>query len=357
MESISPKIKKIGILTGGGDCPGLNAVIRAVVLSCAKQGVECIGFVDGFEGLYKNEFVPLECTKVGELLSIGGTVLGTTNCGHFACTPLDKDVTDISKKHFDANGLDCLVCVGGDGTMSIAYFLSQNGIPIVGVPKTIDNDLMFTDQTFGFDSAVSIVTESLDRLHTTAASHHRIIVVEVMGRNSGWIALHSGVAGRASGILIPEVEWNWNSLASQIKKSSCSSNYSIIVVAEGAKIPEEGQVLLSSGKKRLGGVGSIIAKQLTLMIPTMETRMVVLGHVQRGGSPTSFDRILATKFGDMAGFLASTADFGKMAALKGQTIEAITITGEVGLQRKVEKDNQLLITARNTGIFFGDEEC
>lgn len=362
--SNQPVHNQIGILTGGGDCPGLNAVIRAVVLSAAKRGVKCIGFLDGFEGLYNLVTVDLECDDVCGLLAVGGTILGTTNAGHYARIPLEEDVVKRSKENFDKLKLDCVVCIGGDGTMSIAHHLSTFGIPIVGVPKTIDNDLRYTDQTFGFDSAVQIVTESLDRLHTTAASHHRILVVEVMGRNSGFIALHSGVAGRATAILIPEIEWNWNSLASQISKKArkCElerrdkkqiyGNYSIIVVAEGAKIPQEGQKVIEG--KRLGGIGQVVGETLGQMVG-METRVVVLGHVQRGGSPSSFDRILSTKFGSMAGLLAATGDYGKMVALKGQNIVTVDVTGDVQLQRKVEADDQLLLTARDTGIIFGDE--
>eukprot|EP01126_Amoeba_proteus_P067250 TRINITY_DN9891_c0_g1_i1.p1 TRINITY_DN9891_c0_g1~~TRINITY_DN9891_c0_g1_i1.p1 ORF type:complete len:344 (-),score=36.56 TRINITY_DN9891_c0_g1_i1:373-1404(-) len=338
--------KKIGILTGGGDCPGLNAVIRAVCLTASNYGFQTIGLEDGFEGLYAMKTFELNCSSVSGILHIGGTILGTSNIGNFNI-PLNEEVRQKTVENYFKLGLSCVVCVGGDGTMTIAHELSKYGVKVVGVPKTIDNDLGNTDQTFGFDSAVHIVTEALDRLHTTAASHHRCLVVEVMGRNAGWIALHSGVAGRATVILLPEVEWTWESVCNAIH-----AKYSIVVVAEGAKLPKGTQV---SCGDRLGGIGNIVACEITKR-SGVQTRPIVLGHVQRGGSPTSFDRILATKYGTKAAQLACEGDYGKMASLKGTQIVSVPITAEMQIQRLVDvKTDQLVEAARLTGVSFGND--
>eukprot|EP01127_Copromyxa_protea_P011813 TRINITY_DN3005_c0_g1_i1.p1 TRINITY_DN3005_c0_g1~~TRINITY_DN3005_c0_g1_i1.p1 ORF type:complete len:352 (-),score=68.92 TRINITY_DN3005_c0_g1_i1:87-1142(-) len=344
--------KRLGVLTGGGDCPGLNAVIRAVCITAHSYGFTTVGFHDGFEGLYSLETIELENNSVRDILNIGGTILGTSNIGHFVL-PLNEEVIKQAKANYDKLGLACLVCVGGDGTMSIAYELSLHGMNVVGVPKTIDNDLKSTDQTFGFDSAVHIVTEALDRLHSTACSHHRCMVVEVMGRNAGWIALHSGVAGRANVILLPEVNWNWESLFKVIDDTKKTSRYSLVVVAEGAKLPTGSQVMVAD--KRLGGVGTTVAEAISHNTRA-ETRVVVLGHIQRGGSPTSFDRLLATKYGTMAAKLACTGDYGKMASLRGTEIVAVPITADMRVQRLVDiETDQLVETARLTGVSFANE--
>lgn len=344
--------KRIGVLTGGGDCPGLNAVIRAVCITSSSYGFSTVGFKDGFEGLYALETIELGCQTVTDILNVGGTILGTSNIGHFAL-PLQQEVIEKSKENYDKLGLSCLICVGGDGTMSIAHELSLHGMNVVGVPKTIDNDLQSTDQTFGFDSAVHIVTDALDRLHSTASSHHRCMVVEVMGRNAGWIALHSGVAGRANLILLPEVSWNWESVFKVIQDTKKTTRYSLVVVAEGAKLPTGSQVLIAD--KRLGGVGNAVASAIAEHTGA-ETRCVVLGHVQRGGSPTSYDRLLATKYGTMAAMLACTGDYGKMASLKGTAIVAVPITSEMRVQRLVDiETDQLVQAARLTGVAFGNE--
>jgi 6-phosphofructokinase 1 len=346
---------KIGILTGGGDCPGLNAVIRAVCRTSLSLGFEVEGLIDGFEGLYGPETIPLRESEVDHILSEGGTILGTSNIGHYGPNIAD-DVLKRTKEHYDKLGFKCLVCIGGDGTMTIAYKLSLVGINVVGVPKTIDNDLRSTDQTFGFDSAVSVVTEALDRLHTTAASHHRVMVVEVMGRNAGWIALHSGVAGGANVILLPEVKWSWEALMKGLlnkKKCAKKSGYNIVVVAEGSRIPEGGQVVITGS--RLGGVADRVAAEITKQAG-LETRVVVLGHVQRGGSPTSYDRILATKYGTFAAQLACSGESGKMVSLRGTEIVSVPITKEMEDQRLIDvKTDQLVLAARTVGVVFGDE--
>lgn len=348
--------KKIGVLTGGGDCPGLNAVIRAICITAHKQGFEVVGLIDGFEGLYESNTIPLTCSDVDHILSVGGTILGTTNIGHYGGGHFNQDVIKRSKENFDKLGLTCLVVIGGDGTMTIAYQLSLHGIPVVGVPKTIDNDLRSTDQTFGFDSAVSVVTDALDRLHTTAASHHRVLVVEVMGRNAGWIALQSGVAGRANIILLPEITWTWEAVMKPLKekvKLPRMACYSIVVVAEGARLPSEGQVLVDNN--RLGGVADKVAYQIGKQTG-FETRTVVLGHVQRGGSPTCYDRILGTRYGSLAAELACAGDYGKMVSLRGTEITTVPITKEMQDQRVIDpKNDQILKAARATGIIFGDE--
>jgi len=354
--------KRIAILTGGGDCPGLNAVIRAVCTTAQNEyDVETIGFLDGFEGLYNESFQTLVTSEVWDLLQVGGTVLGTTNKGHYFF-PLAQEVIQKSVETYKKLDLICIVCIGGDGTMSIAHKLSEAGINVVGVPKTIDNDLGSTDQTFGFDSAVSVVTEALDRLQTTAASHHRVMVVEVMGRNAGWIALNSGVAGGASVILLPEVKWQWESIMKKIK-NQCAvhrSHSCIVVVSEGCHLPEGGQVVINESphikrnEKRLGGIGNVVAEKITEMTG-IESRLVVLGHTQRGGSPTCFDRVLGTKFGSFAAKLACEGQFGKMAALRSTKIVAIPITENISKQRTINmEEEQLVWAAKTIGIAFGD---
>jgi len=350
--------RKIGVLTGGGDCPGLNAVIRSVCLTAFAKGYKVVGLYDGFEGLYEPSTVDLDLPAVNPILGQGGTILGTANVGHFGGgKEIALDVIKRCKENFDRLGLACLVCIGGDGTMTIAYQLSLHGINVVGVPKTIDNDLRSTDQTFGFSTAVQVVTEALDRLHTTAASHHRVLVVEVMGRNAGWIALHSGVAGRANVILIPEVDWTWEKLMKPIKektKEPKMSCYSIVVVAEGAKIPEGGGQLNISGT-RLGGIADLVSREITKQTG-LESRVVVLGHVQRGGTPSAFDRILASQYGTFAAELACSGNYGKMSSLKGTVIVAVPITMEMQDQRLIDPVNEQLVqTARKCGICFGDE--
>lgn len=343
-------------MTGGGDCPGLNAVIRSVCATAARFDVEVVGLADGYEGLYDGRVIPLCWDVVTNIFSVGGTILGTTNKGHFA----SKDTATAAvwahvREVWAGLGLESLICVGGDGTMAIAEMCSREaGIPVVGVPKTIDNDLSSTDQTFGFDSAVSIVTEALDRLHTTASSHHRVMVVEVMGRNAGWIALAATIAGGADVCLIPEVAWDFAPVLERLRDNAQSRRgYSIVVVAEGAKMPATGAQLYSAAG-HLGGIGAQVAEHIGAH-SSMETRLTVLGHTQRGGSPTSFDRVLSARFGVFAAELAINRDYGKMAALEGKHIVAAPITDSIGIQRLIEPTSQLLHTARMMGIIFGDE--
>jgi len=367
-SALSPPKGRIGILTGGGDCPGLNAVIRAVCTTANNMyGFETIGFHDGFEGLYTGSHVDLTCNYVSDLISIGGTVLGTSNRGHFGI-PLKNDVIEKTLETYKKLNLNCVIAIGGDGTMSICHRLAESGhMKFVGVPKTIDNDLQSTDQTFGFDSAVAVCTEAIDRLHTTAAAHHRVMVVEVMGRNAGWIALHAGVAGGASVILLPETKWSWEPIIKKIQErvKSHIAHYCIVVVAEGIIVPSIGKVEIADQKSvvdkmgarpevRLGGVGYLVAEKIS-DLTGFETRTTVLGHIQRGGSPTCFDRILATKYGSMAAKLACEGNYGKMAALKGTAIVPVEITGEMTVQRTIDtRSDQLVWVARTTGVEFGD---
>jgi len=317
---------------------------------------------DGFEGLYTGQYEVLCGESVSDLISVGGTILGTTNRGHY-CLPLGKDAIDKAVETYKRLELTCCVIIGGDGTMSIGNELSKHGLNFVGVPKTIDNDLQSTDQTFGFDSAVSVATECIDRLHTTAASHHRVMVVEVMGRNAGWIALHAGVAGGACAILLPEIKWNWDSLTGTIKThvEAHRFHYAIVVVSEGITLPETTDKTYKSGPEegraemRLGGIAAKVGAEIAKRTG-FETREVVLGHIQRGGSPSCFDRVLSTKFGSFAARLACEGDYGKMVALRGVKIEAVAITGELKTQRVINpEDEQLVWAARAVGVGFGDD--
>jgi phosphofructokinase-like protein len=312
---------RVGVLTGGGDCPGLNAVIRAVVRKGASEyGYEFVGFRDGWKGPLENVTCELGIPQVRGILPRGGTILGSSRTNPFK---VDGGVERI-KENLASNGVDALVAIGGEDTLGVATKLSELGVNVVGVPKTIDNDLGATDFTFGFDTAVNIATEAIDRLHTTAESHHRIVVVEVMGRHAGWIALHSGLAGGANVILIPEVPFDLEKVVEDVE-SRFRTNFSpIIVVAEGAT-PKEGTNALQNeeldafGHVRLGGVGDMIAAELEKRTGK-EARAVVLGHTQRGGTPTAFDRWLATRFGLHAIAAVHDGDFGKMVALRGTDI-------------------------------------
>ena len=312
---------RVGVLTGGGDCPGLNAVIRAVVRKGTSEfGYEFLGFRDGWRGPLENVTMELGVPQVRGILPRGGTILGSSRTNPFK---VEGGVEKI-KENLASNGVDALVAIGGEDTLGVATKLSELDVHVVGVPKTIDNDLGATDFTFGFDTAVNIATEAIDRLHTTAESHHRIVVVEVMGRHAGWIALHSGMAGGANVILIPEVPFDLEKVVEHVE-SRFRTNYSpILVVAEGA-VPKEGAEALQSGELdafghvRLGGIGDLLAKELEKRTGK-EARAVVLGHTQRGGTPTSFDRWLATRFGLHAIEAVHDGDWGKMVALRGTDI-------------------------------------
>ncbi|MBI3987018.1 MAG: 6-phosphofructokinase [Lentisphaerae bacterium] len=363
------RVRRIGILTGGGDCPGLNAVIRAVTKTAVLDYcVEVIGIEDGFEGLVEGHMRELGYADVSGIITLGGTILGTSNKGdpwHYPDTGPDGRTVIVNAsqralKNYRQWGLDALIAIGGDGTMKIADQFTALGANVVGVPKTIDNDLSGTDMTFGFDTAVSIATEAIDRLHTTASSHHRVMILEVMGRYAGWIALCSGVAGGADIILLPEIPFRWESVCRKIReRSTRGRRYSIVCVAEGAKCPDIGEVVKSYDNKRtdakqLGGVGDLVARTIA-ELTEVETRVTVLGHLQRGGSPTALDRILATKYGVTACRLAVERKFGMMAALQGQTIVPIPIKTAIAELKTVTPDNQTVLAARSVGTSFGDE--
>jgi len=343
-------MKKVGILTGGGDCPGLNAVIRAVVKKSIYYDWEIIGIRNGWKGLISGEMELLTDYSVSGILPKGGTIIGTSRTNPFKNDEDVKKVIENIKKF----GIDALVAIGGDDTLSVALKLHQMNIPVVGVPKTIDNDLSCTDYTFGFDTAVSIVTEAIDRLHTTAESHHRIMVLEVMGRHAGWIATVAGIAGGADEILIPEVPFDIDEVCGHLKERfGRGKKFSIIVVAEGAR-PKSTESLITKtdekddfGHVRLGGIGHFLAKEIEERM-NVETRVTVLGHVQRGGTPTAHDRVLATRFGVAAVELIKNGNFGKMVALQGDKIVPVDLKDAVSKSKTV--DMNLYEIAK---IFFG----
>jgi phosphofructokinase-like protein len=361
---MSASVRRIGLLTGGGDAPGLNAVIRAVVKTATNSGIECIGIEDSFDGLiYPERTRRLTLRDVTGILRIGGTILGTTNRGDPFAYPLqtDKGPVDYSDRcceNFKKLGLDALIVIGGDGTLTIAHAFHKRGIPIVGVPKTIDNDIAETTMTFGFDTAVNFATEAIDRLHTTAEAHHRIMVVEVMGRYAGWIALYAGIAGGADVVLIPEIPFDLDKVVARLEeRERLGARFSIVVVAEGAFPAGGTHVIAEAGSpdkvERLGGIGEQIAIELEHMAKK-ETRYVVLGHLQRGGTPSAYDRVLATRFGSFAVDLLKDGKFGLMTALKSPDIVAVPLECIVGRARKVPVDGDVVKTARNVGIALGD---
>ena len=359
-----PRPKKIGVLTGGGDAPGLNAVIRAVVKAAANAHVEVLGLEDSFDGLiYQEKTRPLGPKDVTGILRLGGTILGTVNRGDPFAEPIVTpegtfNYGDRVMEMFQKTGLDALICIGGDGTLAISYEFYKKGIPLVGVPKTIDNDIVGTTSCFGFDTAVSFATDAIDRLHTTAEAHRRVIVVEVMGRYAGWIALHAGVAGGADVILIPEIQYDLDKVSKSIlARDKLGARFSIVVIAEGAT-PKGGKVSLlseaSAGHaERLGGAAIYCAKELEERTGK-ETRHVVLGHLQRGGAPTAFDRALATRFGGKAFELVMRGNFGKMVANHPPDIVPIPLGDVVGKTKLVPLDYDLIHTARAIGVSFGD---
>jgi phosphofructokinase-like protein len=359
-----PTIKKIGVLTGGGDAPGLNAVIRAVVKTASNANVTVIGLEDSFDGLiYPEKSRVLTPKDVTGILRQGGTILGTVNRGDpFAeaiVTPLGTfNYADRVMEMFQQMALDALVCIGGDGTLAISYEFYKKGIPLVGVPKTIDNDIYGTTSCFGFDTAVSFATDAIDRLHTTAEAHRRIITVEVMGRYAGWIALTAGVAGGADVILIPEIPYDLDKVAESLRRrDERGARFSIVVVAEGA-IPKNGSVSIleeahTGYAERLGGAAKYCGDELG-RLTGKETRHVVLGHLQRGGAPTAFDRTLATRFGGKAVELILKGQFGKMVANHPPDLVPVPLGEVVGRTKFVPLDYDLLQTARMMGVSFGD---
>jgi 6-phosphofructokinase 1 len=361
------EIRKIGICTGGGDCPGLNAVIRAAVKTAIlKYRFDVVGIRDGFDGLiWPEKSRPLTLNDVSGILPRGGTILGTTNRGNPFAYRVNNDgvesVRDFSGeviKNAKAIGLDALIVIGGDGTQKIGLDLAAKGLPVVGVPKTIDNDLSATDVTFGFDSAIHVATDAIDRIHTTAESHHRVMIVEVMGRDAGWIALHAGLAGGAHIILVPEIPFSVESVCSYISQRHIfGKKYTIISLAEGVQVPEQ---IRKDCIERYGsipkglGVGNLIGEAISGGA-NKEVRVTVLGHTQRGGSPSPYDRILSTRFGVAAVDLIAQRGFLKMVALRGGKIEFVDIAEAIGKMKAVDPKGELVNTARSVGIHFGDE--
>ncbi|MDQ7028625.1 MAG: ATP-dependent 6-phosphofructokinase [Ardenticatenia bacterium] len=358
---------RIAVFTGGGDAPGLNAVIRAVTRTAIlNYGWEVYGIRDGLEGVLLDRpdgVVRLNLHTVSEILPRGGTILGTVNRADPRLYTVQGGrtvVTDWAKERLRSwvkgQGIKGVVAIGGDGTMNIGYQLFEAGIPLVGVPKTIDNDLMGTDLTFGFDSAIDVATDALDRLRTTARSHKRVMVLEVMGRNAGWIALHAGVAGGAHVILLPEISFRLEAVCHALRQRwQRGSQYALVVVAEGA-YPVGGAPIYHEigGKKRLGGVGEWLA-QCIYEVCGYEARAVVLGHLQRGGSPSAFDRILATQYGVAAVRCVASGTFGVMVGLHGKGIQHVPLSDVVGRQKIVAPDDPLVDIARDLGVAFGDE--
>ena len=361
-------IKRIGVLTGGGDCPGLNAVIRAVVKDAISHGIEVMGIEDGFLGLIEDRIRPLGVDDVSNILTQGGTILGSNNKTNPQKYPVGKnedgslkfrDMTEVCLTHLHIRKIEALVVIGGDGTMSAAKPLCDAGINCIGVPKTIDNDLYGTDITFGFQSAVSVATEALDRVHTTAASHHRVMVVELMGRNSGWITLHAGVASGSDVILIPEIEFDLDVVCKAcVQRSQKGKRFSIIAAAEGAK-PKGGSQIVERVDKtspdpiRLGGVGKWLADEIE-KCTEIESRYVVLGHTQRGGTPVAGDRVLATQFGHHAMELLKMGKQNRLVVMRGGELGDVEITAAAGKQRLVPHDHPLIAAARSVYTCFGD---
>jgi 6-phosphofructokinase 1 len=359
--------QRVGILTGGGDCAGLNAVIRAVTKKAIlEHGMEVIGIEDGYEGLVEGRSRPLHYDDVSGILTLGGTILGTSNTANpyrYLVRQGDAWLTENrlqdALKNFQALGLSALVCIGGDGTLSIAQKLMNDGIPIVGVPKTIDNDIPGTEVTFGFDTAVSVVTEGIDRIHSTAQSHHRIMIIEVMGRKAGWIALYSGIAGGGDIILLPEIPYRLERIVQKVQERSRKGRrFSIIVVAEGA-MPEGGEAVIrrlvkdSTEPVRLGGVGFVLGEQIEQRTG-LETRAGVMGHLQRGGSPSASDRILATRLGTQTVELLVKGEFGRMVGVRCGELVAVPLDEVARGHRLVPPDHPMIHSARSVGVSFGD---
>ena len=355
---------KIGVLTSGGDCPGLNAVIRGVCRAADKLDWEVIGFRDGFEGLLPpGDYMPLDRKTTAGIMHLGGTILGTTNRGHFVAkvgsgdkAMIAQDVIDKAKQTFNNLGLTAIIAIGGDGSLSTALQLCENGVPMIGVPKTIDNDLEATAMTFGFDSAVACVADALDRLHTTATSHKRVMVLEVMGRHAGWIALYGGLSGGADIILIPEIPFDYDKIAAEVaRREKEGAKSTMIVVAEGAS-PKDGKQhrhSTASGEHRLGGIGEMVGREVAARTDK-EVRTCILGHLQRGGAPTALDRILGTRFGVKAVQLIQEKKFGTMVSYQNYLTLDVPISHAVHRLRRVDPEGQIVQTARAVEISFGD---
>lgn len=363
-------MKKIVISTGGGDAPGLNAVIYAVVHACYRKGWEVYGSRNGYGGFLDiDEMIRLYPKDVEGIYSTGGTILGSTNKGNPFSRPVKNlageiqviDTSDKILRNFNRMGFDCHIAIGGDGSLDIAHRFAEKGMPVIGVPKTIDNDLEKTNRTFGFDTAVSTATEALDKLHSTAKSHNRVMVVEVMGRDSGWIALYSGISGGADVILIPEIPFDIEEVCDKISDNELhDKHYSIVVAAEGA-VTKDGQKFnkgkgeLGRDEMILGGVGEWVASEIRARTEK-DTRSLVLGHLQRGGSPTTFDRLLALRFGAAAVRLVEGKVFDHMVALINSQMVAVPIAEAIKMRKKVDLGSDKVLTAREIGICFGDKE-
>ncbi|TAL66634.1 MAG: 6-phosphofructokinase [Bacteroidetes bacterium] len=339
--------QRIGILTAGGDCPGINAAIRGVgKTAIVKYGMKLVGISDGFTGMINKEYRELTEHDLSGILTLGGTILGTSREKPFKSSGKGKNEISkpvLIKEHYEQMGLDCLVCIGGNGTLKTAHLLSQEGLNVVGIPKTIDNDVWGTDLTFGFDSAVNIATEAIDRLHSTANSHKRIMIIELMGHNAGWIALYSGVAGGGDVILIPEIDYNENKIAEYLlRRVEDHKPYSIVVVAEGIKNPIKDSCSAAQS----------LSKKIN-ELTGLETRETVLGYIQRGGTPSPMDRVLATKYGTAAADMIAERDFGKMVALKNTEIISVPLAEVSGKLKLVEPNDKLVLQAMNMGTSFG----
>ena len=363
---MSMATKRIGILTSGGDCPGLNAVIRGVVRAAARLDWEVIGFMDGYEGLLAPvRYKILDRRATAGIMHLGGTILGTTNKGHFVAkvghgnkASLDPAIIEQTKETLQGLDIEALICIGGDGSLTTALQLHEAGIKTIGVPKTIDNDIDATAMTFGFDSAVACVVDALDRLHTTARSHKRVMVLEVMGRYAGWIALHGGLAGGADIILIPEIPFDSEKVCKLVREREADGVYTtMVVVAEGAFPKDGGYVTKDAqgrvGEAALGGIGERVASMIAKHTEK-ETRSVVLGHLQRGGNPTNLDRILGTSFGVAAVELVEQKKFGHMVSYQNYRIGDVPIAEAVGHLKLVKPEAQLVQICREIGICFGD---
>ena len=369
MATQNKPLQRIGVLTGGGDCPGLNAVIRVVAKAALNQlGLEVCGVEDGFLGLIRNRMRNLSNEDVSNILTVGGTILGTSNKAnpaHFAVgedadgKPIFENVIPRVIEHVRERELDCLVCIGGDGTMSGAATLVREGIPCVGVPKTIDNDMLHTDITFGFTTAVQTATECLDRIHSTASSHHRVMLVELMGRNAGWLTLHAGIAAGADVILIPELPYDLDSICRTcVERSKRGKRFTLIAVSEGAR-PRDGEQVVnkvvhdSPDPIRLGGVSTVLSEQISEHT-RLETRATILGHVQRGGTPVAYDRVLATEFGHRAIEAVAMQEFNKVVVMQKGHTNLVDIVDVADRQRLVEPDDKLIAMARAVGTCMGD---
>ena len=380
-------LKKVAILANGGDAPGFNAVIRAIIKTAEKNNVECYGFIDGYHGLVKNEFVKLSTgnNNIGSgILAKGGSIIGSSTNANVFNYKIEKengeveykDLSDRCIENLKEDGFDCLFTLGGDGTLKSARDLYQRGVNVIGVPKTIDNDVACTDITFGYNTAVSVASDALDRLHTTGETHHRIMVLEVMGRYAGWIALEASIAGGADAALIPEIPYDLNSVVKKInERKEAGKNFSLVVVAEGAK-PKGGDITVESVRTngtgvdntKLGGIGDKVAKDLQ-ELTGMETRCTVLGYMQRGGTPTAYDRVLSTKYGSKAMEMALAGEFGRVAVLNGGKLDSALLEDVVGKNkeigaasgntensnlRKIQMNDDLIITAKNIGLCLGE---